>query len=100
MKKIIGALLCGLVAEALMFGISASLFALSYRREPMDDPFSWTAIMIQQPGVAISERFSGAQGGVGFLLIGLAQSALWAGVALFVFSWRARKKNGKLGTDT
>ena len=95
MRNVITALLFGILMEAALWGTSLGLFHFSYRREPMDDPFSWTGIMIHYPGVAISERFSSSPGGVDFLLIGAVQSILWACAAFIFFSWRAQKKQGQ-----
>jgi hypothetical protein len=95
MRRIFGALLLGLLTEAVLCGFSSALFRFSYRREPMDDPFSWTGIMIHQPGVAISERFAAAPGGVNFYLIGAVQSVLWACAALLIFWWLAKEGSGK-----
>jgi hypothetical protein len=94
-RRITAALLFGILMEVALWGISSGLFHFSYRREPMDDPFSWTGIMLHQPGVAISARYGAAPGGVDFLLIGGVQTVLWACAAFAFFSWRARTRQEK-----
>jgi hypothetical protein len=55
LRTILRAFAFGVIAEVIAIGLSFGLFSFSYRREPMDDPFSWAAIVLQMPGAFISD---------------------------------------------
>jgi len=84
------ALVLGALIEGVLFGASLVLFRFSYRREPMDDPFSWIGIMIHQPGVLISQSL-GSANGLDTAVIGIVQSLIWASVAFGILVWRTRR---------
>ena len=90
-KRTACALLLGVLIEAVLFGASLILFRFSYRREPMDDPFSWMGIMIHQPGVAISQALGGFTSGLDTAVIGIVQTLIWACVAFGILFWRTRR---------
>ena len=92
-KKLAAALLFGVLIEVVLIGASLVLFKLSYRRAPMDDPFSWTGIMIHQPGVAISQALGTFTNGWDTAVIGIVQTLIWALIGLFAVFWHTKRNH-------
>jgi hypothetical protein len=88
-------LVFGLIVETVAIGLSFGIGWFSYRREPMDDPFSWIAIVLQMPGAFISDSVVQAVGNYEawfrWTVVFCVQALLWSIIGLAFFLWRARK---------
>jgi hypothetical protein len=91
-RTILRAFSFGLIVEAMTIGLSFALGALSYRREPMDDPFSWLAIVLQMPAAFFSDRVVDAVGNdeawFRWTFIFCVQALLWSIVIFGYLRWR------------
>src|SRR4030095_9245304 len=94
-RTILGALVFGLIVEAIAMGLSFGVGSFSYRREPMDDPFSWIAIVLQMPGAFISDSVVQAAGNYDawfrWAVVFCVQALLWSVICLSFFGRRSRK---------
>ena len=92
---ILRALLFGVLAETIAIGLSFGLGSLSYRREPMADPFTWTATVLQMPGVFASDTLAQTTGNYAawfsWSVTFCIQSLLWSIIGFAFLLWRDRK---------
>lgn len=84
-----------LIVETFAIGLSVVLLMCSYRREPMDDPFSWLGIMLQMPAAYLSDRVVNAVGNYDawfrWAFIFCVQSLLWSIIMFGFLRWRDRR---------
>src|ERR1022692_2448121 len=95
LRIILRALVFGLLVETIAIGLSFGVGWFSYRREPMDDPFSWIAIVLQMPGAFISDSVVQAVGNYDawfrWMVVFFIQALLWSIIGLAFLRRRSRK---------
>jgi hypothetical protein len=83
------------LVETIAIGLSLGVGWFSYRRESVDDPFSWIAMVLQMPGAFISDSVAQAVGNYDawfrWMVVFVIQAVLWSIIGLAFLRWRSRK---------